>query len=31
MIETTPAELARAFGWPIGTARKRLATLPPPG
>jgi len=31
MIETTPAELARAFGWPIGTARQRLAALPPPG
>jgi len=30
MIETTPAELARAFGWPIGTARARLSALPPP-
>jgi hypothetical protein len=30
MIETTPAELARAFGWPIDMARQRLATLPPP-
>jgi hypothetical protein len=29
MIETTPAELARAFGWPIGAARQRLALLPP--
>jgi hypothetical protein len=29
MIETTPAELARAFGWRIGTARERLAALPP--
>jgi hypothetical protein len=31
MIETTPAELAHAFGWPIGTARRRLAALPHPG
>jgi hypothetical protein len=29
MIETTAAELARAFGWPVGTARQRLAALPP--
>jgi len=30
MIEPTPGELARAFGWPIGTARQRLAALTPP-
>jgi hypothetical protein len=29
MIEATPADLARTFGWPIGTARQRLAALPP--
>ena len=29
MIETTPTELARAFGWPMGTARQRLAGLRP--
>lgn len=28
MIETTPTELARAFGWPIATARQQLAALP---
>jgi hypothetical protein len=27
MIETTPAEMARAFGWPIGLAREQLAAL----
>lgn len=30
MIETTPAELARAFGWPVDTARQQLAALPSP-
>ena len=25
MVEAVPADLARAFGWPIGTARQRLA------
>jgi hypothetical protein len=24
MIEATPGDLARAFGWPIGVARERL-------
>jgi hypothetical protein len=28
MIEATPAELARAFGWPVAAARERLAALP---
>jgi hypothetical protein len=27
MVEATPAELARAFGWPTGTARQRLTEL----
>jgi hypothetical protein len=27
MVEATPSELARAFGWPIATARERLAAL----
>ena len=26
MIEATPGDLARAFGWPVGVARQRLAT-----
>jgi hypothetical protein len=30
MIKTTPTELAHAFGWPMGTARERLAALRPP-
>ena len=29
MIETTPAELARSFGWPIDRARQQLAALRP--
>ncbi|MET8150234.1 hypothetical protein ACIBSW_13080 [Actinoplanes sp. NPDC049668] len=28
MIEATPADLSRAFGWPIATARERLNALP---
>jgi hypothetical protein len=27
MIETTPTELARAFGWSVDTARQRLTAL----
>jgi hypothetical protein len=29
MIEATPAELSRAFGWPLATARRQLAALTP--